>query len=75
MTETVRAHPSHSRRGTPFRVRRFTRKSKLNFRSKEAYRKWRAYDFIHNPKAGQHPVEIDIRGREVKPARHVPRGR
>lgn len=69
MVEVVKAHPSHSSRGKPFRVRRFTRPSKLNFRNKEAYRKWRAYDFIHNPKAGEHPVEVDIRGRKVKSAR------
>ncbi len=69
MVEHVRGHTGHTARGRPFRVRPFNRKSKLNFRSNEAYRKWLAYDAIHNPKFGQHPVEIDVRGKVVKRVR------
>jgi hypothetical protein len=73
MVEVVRRHRSHSRTGRPEIVRRFTRPSRMNFKSRAAYRKWLAYDAIHNPKFGKHPVEVDIRGRKIKSARHIRR--
>ncbi len=36
---------------------------RMNFKSKGAYQRWLAYDHIHNPEAGAHPVDVDIAGK------------
>lgn len=38
----------------------------LNFKSKEAYRKWLAYGHMHIPDFGETPVGIKIRGKKHK---------
>ena len=39
---------------------------RMNFRNRGAYRRWLAYDAIHNPRFGTRPVDVDVDGRHVK---------